>query len=118
MLSHADMVAAATADKGPLSIGGWVPPTTFAAPAAAGGSPEDGPVRHGGSGNGSRSGDGVSEPREPRCEQVADGGRPHEDDADDASGDGGGLVGYASSSESDDSGSDGPAERDRPVSFF
>ena len=115
VLSHADMVAAATVDNGPLSIGGWVPPTNFAAPEPMGARSGAG-KKTDGSGGSISSGDGSE--RQPRSQQPNEAQRTQEDAADDVPGGGGGLVGYDSSSESDDSGSDAPAQTDRPVSFF
>lgn len=114
VLSHADMVAAATKDDGPLSISGWVPPTNFAAPAARGAAALQAAAEADQEDDSDGGEDDGCEPRqagstpEDQAEEVPEGKAARE---------GGGLVGYGSDSDSD-SGSDAPAERDRPVSFF
>ena len=114
VLSHADMVAAANKDTGPLSIGGWVPPTTFAAAPPATHARADPPEIGGSTAYGSDgSSDDGGEPQEPGSEP----GPEAEETPSEAPKEGGGLVGYESSSDSD-SDADAPAERDRPVSFF
>ena len=114
-LSHADMVAAATKDNGPLSIGGWVPPTTFAGPAARGAAALQPNVEvaqddiDGGDDDGLERREANSDANEAEEAREKGSSEPPQE--------AGGLVGYGSSSDSD-SGSDAPAERDRPVSFF
>ncbi len=116
VLSHADMVAAATKDDGPLSIGGWVPPTNFAVPAARGAAALQSAAEADQDDNDGGEDDGLV-PRhaghnaEDQAEEVRG------EQAGEAAQEGGGLVGYGSDSDSD-SGSEAPAERDRPVSFF
>ena len=110
VLSHADMVAAATKDDGPLSIGGWVPPTNFAAPAASGSMALQ-------SAEEAAEDDSDGEPRQVGSTAKEQAEDVREEKAGVAAQEGGGLVGYGSDSDSD-SGSDAPAERDRPVSFF
>ena len=132
-LSHAALVAAAKVDDGPLSIGGWVPPSVGLITGAFGSgrlssAPESGGAEASSSESddsdeGDADGVGVSAVA---AENNSRKGKPKgsavgaDDDIEDASG-GGLLVGYGSSSDSGSSSDDADdAERtnDGPVSFF